>query len=612
MIVRSSLVLVFACVLGPSIAARADESAPASVLDPFRAFDMDGDGTIEIRSLEKLRAVGHQGPLVVVFVEPRLLEPLEGAEPLRPRLDRLLGDLADEGCRAWLVAADLEPGATHRDGRLVLALREVLRALRAEGELAGALLVGHFPDALLVRTCSWRKRGRVVLRKGTPEERVFEDVRYLRRVPELVAHRADIVLSDLDGRWEDVYIEPKTALATTMAVFPEGVPAGGGEAVDAEQGEVTFEDFFPVSDGALSFRPADDGDSSPRIVLDDGDADHEVGEADRRSPNRIARPDIVVSRIDARGVALRPRGDVRGVDGTPLLDDAGRPQVVPFGDPARVPHWRDGLWEADPVLERQLLSEFLDRNHAYRTGQSGLAWRPSSLAHGLPSGYAEVAKAADDWVDVDRALDDILGDATLADVARWLARPSILRTVRAHSDEWGSVFHKGRFAGLAHYVGEAPWCWAPEDASLVPSLRAACRGGKLDWFLLHALWRAGATSSLPAFYIHTGCEGISPPGARRLPWTHPSYGLRQGAEALLLLGSGLALVGRAKVFYDEPRGFASALKRGESFGEAWTRYYLLESKAESWSKVGGDIGRKRSYFWSVLGDWTLRLRRPTR
>jgi len=34
---------------------------------------------------------------------------------------------------------------------------------------------------------------------------------------------------------------------------------------------------------------------------------------------------------------------------------------------------------------------------------------------------------------------------------------------------------------------------------------------------------------------------------------------------------------------------------------------VIEAKAERWGAVGGDIGRKRSYFWSVLGDATLRL-----
>ena len=122
--------------------------------------------------------------------------------------------------------------------------------------------------------------------------------------------------------------------------------------------------------------------------------------------------------------------------------------------------------------------------------------------------------------------------------------------------------------------------------------------------------RNGAIAPEPCFYHHTGCHGISPPGAASRAYSHPSYGLRQGAEALLLFGNGLALIGRAKVFYDEPRGFADALRTGETFGTAWARYFEIESRAPRWGQVGGDIGRKRSYFWSVLGDCSLRLRQP--
>ncbi len=86
------------------------------------------------------------------------------------------------------------------------------------------------------------------------------------------------------------------------------------------------------------------------------------------------------------------------------------------------------------------------------------------------------------------------------------------------------------------------------------------------------------------------------------------YGLRQGAESLLFFGNGLALVGRAKVFYDEPRGFAATLADGKTFGAAWAKYFDLESRAKRWGEVGGDIGRKRCYFWSVLGDCSLRLK----
>ena len=46
------------------------------------------------------------------------------------------------------------------------------------------------------------------------------------------------------------------------------------------------------------------------------------------------------------------------------------------------------------------------------------------------------------------------------------------------------------------------------------------------------------------------------------------------------------------------------------FGEAWRRYFEIESSAQSLQEVGGGIGRKRAYFWSVIGDWTLRVKRP--
>ncbi|HZN40352.1 MAG TPA: hypothetical protein VFD82_16215 [Planctomycetota bacterium] len=44
-----------------------------------------------------------------------------------------------------------------------------------------------------------------------------------------------------------------------------------------------------------------------------------------------------------------------------------------------------------------------------------------------------------------------------------------------------------------------------------------------------------------------------------------------------------------------------------TFGEAWRRCFAIEGEAKNWTEVGDDIGRKRSCFWSVIGDWTLRL-----
>lgn len=586
--------------------------APAATLAElcaqFTGYDQNGDGAIELARLAPLATRGEQGARVLLLVEPRLLAPLADARELRPLLERWADGLAREGYRASVIEVELAASALHQDGRYVLALREFLRAVRNDSELAGVVLVGHFPDALIVRTCNWRRRDDMVLHKGTEAEASYPNARYVRRVPEDVARRADIVLGDLDGRWEDVYVQPATRLPSTIAVFGESIPAHGGPCLDVTTGRVEFADFFHVADGKLEIGEAvaADGKTSPSVMLFDDSGDHECGDADRPCGNILARPDILVSRLDARGVALRPRRDIVGSDGRTLLDEQGQPQTVTFASEDQVPHWRDAIWEADPVLERRLLAEYLDRNNAYRTGAATIAWRPSSIACDLGSGMSCVGAAADDWQPADAELADVAGRPTVTAFANWMKYPAILRTVRAHSDEWGSIFRRGSVAQLDEQLA-TPWSWTRSGATLVPSLKAASGRGKLDWFLLRTIWERGAQATEPAFYLHGGCHAISPGSAMDQPYTAPDYGLRQGAEALLLYGNGLALLGRAKVFYDEPQGFADVLRRGRPFGETWAAYFELESQATSWGDVGGDIGRKRSYFWSLLGDWTLTL-----
>ncbi len=597
----------------------ADETT-ASTLDEacakFSAFDQNDDGIVEIASLKALYTAGEDANAgttakrVLLLVEPRLLEPLEGAADLRPLLTRWADDLAAEGYRSAIIAAQLGDSDLHQDGRYLLALREFLRSVHGDDQsLAGVVLVGRFPDALIVRTCNWRKKGNITLHKGKPEQQAYENARFLRRVPENVADRADIVLSDLDGNWEDIYVQPQTKVPTTLAVFADGIPPHGGPATDVQIGSRAFVDFFHVSDGKLEVSEwtSSDGETSGKYVtLFDASGDHEASDADRARSNIIARPDIMVSRLDARGVALKPKTSIVGADGEGLLDENGQPQAVAFADKRDMPSWKS-VWQADPILERRLLAEYLDRNHNFRTGQTEIAWRPSSIACDLGSGFSVMRRAADDWISTDRKAADLRGRPSLNDFAEWMQYPAVLRTVRAHSDAWGSVFARPDVNKLDEQLHGPAWSWTPRGNQLVPSLSAACRGGKLDWYLLRSLWENGQLASEPAFYHHTGCNGISPPGGATRPYNHASYGNRQGGESLLLYGNGLALVGRAKVFYDEPKGFAATLAAGETFGRAWAAYYEIESNAESWSKAGGDIGRKRSYFWSVLGDWTLRL-----
>ena len=600
--------LILALPLGAQTAPPTDPIA--AVCSEFEGFDQDRDGQVEIASVEPMFRAGGQGPVVLVLVEARLARATAGEQDLRPGLERWVRDLGAEGYRAHALSVELAASGRHQDGRYLLALRELLRAVAREHELAGAVLFGHFPDAFLVRTCNWRKQGDLTLRKGQPDQAAYRAVPYLRRVPEDIAHRADVVLSDLDGRWEELYVQPRTRLETVLAVFPEGIPPSGGPCADLERGAVSYEDFFLISDGKLELRETlgeDGAVAGHALLLDDRSAGHECSAAEGARPNPLSLPDVLISRVDARGTALRPRPGILGADGEGLLDAGGQPQAVHFAAAEQVPDWRGGIWEADPALERALLAQFLDRNHAYRTGATAVAWRPSSLACDLGSGFREMSRAAGDWAESDASRADVGGGPTLAAAADWLRYPAVLRTLRAHSDSWGSVFRRADVGSFADRLGGPAWSWTPRGDRLEPSLQAACADGKLDWFLLHTLWRNGAVAAEPSFYHHTGCHGISPPNAARLAYDHPAYGLRQGAEALLLFGNGLALVGRSKVFYDEPRGFAQALAEGATFGAAWARYFEIESQAPSWGQAGGDIGRKRAYFWSVLGDWTLRL-----
>lgn len=608
-----SLLLAFA---GGVAAARQDaaQSPPslAELLARQIPLDINRDGLVELASarvLAQRRVESATRRPVLVIVEPRLLSNSARREKdaLPAALERLCADIAADFGEASLIALECQPAPRHQDGLYVLALRRVLRAFAAqEPNFAGVVFVGHFPEAMLVRTCNWRIEQALTLRAGTPQERRFETpVPYLRTMAELVAHRCETVLADLDGDWEARYVQAKTELPWSIGVFPGGVPAEGGFALDFEQGSVSYEDFFHVDDGPLERRiettTGEDGKPRERLFLDplDERADQECSAADRAGKNPLAIPDILVSRIDARGTGLALRPELRDEHGAPK---AGKVGGKPPGS------WASDPWTVDAGVELDLLLEYLERNHAYRSVSAPAAFRPASIAHGLPSGFAELRGASQAWKDIESAGLD-LSEVDLCAVASWLQEPAVLRTIRAHSDPWGSVFAATDVDRLTQQIGR-PWSFAVQGGELVPSLGPACAGGKLDWFLLNTLHANRRTGAGASFYLHTGCEAISPGGCGSLPFSDPNYGLRNGAEALLFLADGLALVGRAKVFYDEPRGFCAALAAGESFGAAWKRYFELEAQAATWAEVGDDIGRKRAYFWSVLGDWTLRLNAP--
>jgi hypothetical protein len=454
--------------------------------------------------------------------------------------------------------------------------------------MAGAVLVGHFPDALLVRTCNWRRNEPLqLLRKdGTPQA-IAAATTNVRCVPEIVAHRCDVVLADLDGDWEGVYVPGPASLPSVTAVFGDTVPDAGGATVAMATGELKVVDVFHVRDGAAVV----DAEAFA-VRLDAADRDHECAARDRALGNALAQPELAVSRIDAHGIALSP--DPRG------LDVAGRPTA--FASEGQ----GGAAWHADPALELQLLIEYFDRNHVYRTQPlPAERRRPAAIANGLGSGLAALRAADPAWREFSTDGYDVHQDPSLVSLLQWLQLPAVLRTMRVHSDPWGGAFAGCAAAELTRAAG-LPWHWQREGDQLVPSWQAHC-AGRADFAFYRTLWQHQLLGDNAYLLIHTGCEALSPPGCVEHAYDDDAYGQRAHAESLLFFTPCLAIVGRAKVFYDEPRGFAEALGAGETFGRAWQRYFAVEGAAATWGEVGDDIGRKRAYFWSLVGDWTLRL-----
>lgn len=584
----------------------ATAEAAVALAARFCGFDHDGDGRAELPAVTSFatRAAATARPAMLALIEPRLLAEAEAAAPVRAALERWCDDLAREGHDVLAFTIQVTTAAGHQDGRSLLAIRQFARTVQRElRPLSGITLIGAFPHALLVRTCNWWRDDAITLRHGSGDAVTHRGRRWLRSYPEIVAHTADVVLADLDGAWERCYHRDPTPLPWHLCIPADGADTRDGATFalrDHEGGAITLADFFDVADGVVQVQSGDHGlAATPRPHR----RDLECSPADRERPNPLAVPDVPVARIDARGVAYVPNAE--------LLDADGKPRATPVPDGAQ-PHWWHGNWRHSLAFERQLLVDFFARNHAYRTGERRPPQRPASLAHGLGSGFQAMQPARASWPALDPAL-DVGGEPDLLAVARWFAQPAELRTIRAHSDPWGSVFSASKeLAALERAVGGTPWAFAVVDKQLRPSLAQACGGGKLDFFLLRTLWQNGITGNSASFYVHTGCEAISPPNANRLPWSDPGHGAWGGGNAVLFFADGLALVGRAKVFYDEPREFAAALGAGQTFGQAWQRYFLVESAARSWGEVGDDIGRKRAYFWSVLGDASLRLADPGR
>jgi hypothetical protein len=162
---------------------------------------------------------------------------------------------------------------------------------------------------------------------------------------------------------------------------------------------------------------------------------------------------------------------------------------------------------------------------------------------------------------------------------------------------------------LAAETGGRPFRWARNGNTYELSFKE--QRGSADWFVYRTMWQNGVLAGTGAsFIIHGGCEveGVSEEPTN-VPYTDEAYARFQNAESILFYMNGLALVSRAKVFLDLPTEFPNALAQpGAKFGDAWRRSFAADAANASLAGYANISSCKEAYWWTVIGDCTLRLR----
>ena len=128
-------------------------------------------------------------------------------------------------------------------------------------------------------------------------------------------------------------------------------------------------------------------------------------------------------------------------------------------------------------------------------------------------------------------------------------------------------------------------------------------------FVHRTLWHYQALQSAGAsLVIHGGCNVNSVNESHQHLYTAPEYARWNNAEGFLFFTNCASLLSRAKGFNDAPNGFAEGFRLSDraNFGGCWKSYFNAQANDGGLSTY--NIQRKRPYFWSINGDWTLRVR----
>ena len=270
------------------------------------------------------------------------------------------------------------------------------------------------------------RQGLVRSRQGADPKRfgsvMLSNVDFVATGTELVAPRSDLILSDLDGNWENVYVQ-QPMMFKDVELVPD-LPAGTN--FPAAQQTLTgarynimnnnFRDFLLGADRATALTRVTARRSCTsriwarrtRAVRRGSPATH----PDRATRNR-GQPIQPASRGDAAVSLLRREHGRAG-----LLGTDGKPRVVRLVGAGAVD------WREDATLERRILVDYLYRNHAFRLGNDrNKPYRTSAVRakeSGLisPASFNTMLRKADSAFTTSWAVDE----ADMAEYINWLKR----------------------------------------------------------------------------------------------------------------------------------------------------------------------------------------------
>jgi len=615
----------------------------APILQSYTNFTLVNDREKEINSLKYISfennypEVSAGSRFVIVLIEPMLIN-AGGNTSLQNQfinaLIRYKADLRAEGLYSRFILADVYKGPIHKDGQTLLAIRDFFKKVqKAYANFEGAVLVGNFPEAALVRKVAWAPiRDITWWPKIVNEEgkEVYQKRKVLGIFPELISTRADIVLSDLNGNWENLYArdgyDSESIEAMPLNENSTNWYYGTGGSVknceftssdykimDGNEVSATglFTDVFFLNDGWYQIIEKTDNPKKLKIKIYNNEQNNEVHEDDQSCKNIIARPDIAISRINAFHVALNPFSE----NGQPLLNAAGNPQVVQ-NTPRLIEEYKEDKYDTFTKknfdLERKMLISYFQRNHQYRTGSySNLPFRVGAISgddttFNPTDNAAELKKAANDF-----STSVVVSMANLHQYVHFLKTPAVLKHIIAHSGSAHSTFAPITNATTyQNECGGAPFRWIYDSAgrSHKPSFDGI--GGTADNHTHRTLWHYNALKNYGAsIIIHAGCEVNWASYTMTVPYTDPNYARGSNSESILFQTNCVALFSRAKEFNDKGYGFVQGFKKSDraNLGDCWKNFF--EEHAKNAQLMPEDnIQRKRPYFWSLIGDWTLRLR----